>query len=83
MKGVDLSTSAHVKRMMDVINGKRDGADVMHVCPECGGKLAEHLNAFVVVATCWACEGAGELTSDELSVYVRRSNAKASGLKIR
>jgi DnaJ-class molecular chaperone len=52
---------------MATLDGLADRTDVRHTCPWCGGAFAEHLGAFVVVQSCWACHGAGTLSADELS----------------
>lgn len=72
----------NIVRAMAAMEAKRDGGDVMHVCPECGGEFASHLGALVVVEMCWACGGAGLLTSDQLSSYLARSRERSTGLDI-
>lgn len=60
----------------------RDGAIVQHVCPECGGPFAKHLDAAIIVQVCWACHGAGLMSDEELTQYERMSKLMGTGLNI-
>lgn len=48
------------------------GADVEHICPECGGDFATHLGATGAVVRCWGCHGRGRMNDLELSIYLRK-----------
>lgn len=54
-------------------------SDVRYVCPECSGQLSY---SHGLVVACWACEGVGSLSADEMSVYGVRQRARvAEGLQ--
>jgi DnaJ-class molecular chaperone len=42
--------------------------DIVYVCPECGGSIATQ-SGLLVVETCWACRGSGQMTGSQLDTY--------------
>lgn len=71
-----------VRKAMAQIAARRDDNDVVHVCPECGGRFADHLGASGIVTLCWACGGKGTLTNAEMDGYLSRSRDQSSGFTI-
>ncbi len=64
-------TKSRVGSTMDPARPGISRSDVRHVCPWCGGRLAEAAGALLVVQLCWACQGQGDLSTDELSAALR------------